>query len=388
LFIQAATIPRAEPMNQIPFVQYTRNSLFRNIPRELLRQEKVVSSSIAVEPGTVIFEEGAPPDYCYLVGSGAVRISTALPDGRAEILGTVGPGDFFGELALYDSATRSARATAVVPTRLGRVDLKGFAYLREVAPLQIATNLAERAIERVRRTNIQLVADLTEAGRLTLIGSDLAIHAHDLRSPLTTIWMAADMLHDEMSHAASTWTDVTKFVEMIRRTANNGLAYIDELMARVSGDEVGTVRVTVESLLQDLRQLTAGYFMNPKIRYHDEKVSYHGDMTVERSELVYALTNLVKNAVEALPDAGGDIDVSVAAEGKSVVFSVSDTGNGIEPELLPVLFERGFTHGKKGGTGLGLAHVWAVAEKHGGQVYVESEVGKGTTFRICIPNPN
>jgi signal transduction histidine kinase len=107
---------------------------------------------------------------------------------------------------------------------------------------------------------------------------------------------------------------------------------------------------------------------------------------VDRYEIAAALANLVKNAIEALPAEGGDIDVSVAAEGKSVVFSVSDTGAGIKPEFLPLLFERSFTYGKDGGTGLGLSHVRAVAEKHGGRVYVESEVGRGTTIRIRLPD--
>lgn len=93
-----------------------------------------------------------------------------------------------------------------------------------------------------------------------------------------------------------------------------------------------------------------------------------GGVSVERAEIVAALANLVKNAIEALPAEGGDINVSVASEGKSVVFSVSDTGAGIRPELLPLLFEKDFTYGNDGGTGLGLAHVRTVAERHGGRV--------------------
>lgn len=369
------------------FVQYTRNALFRGIPRELLRQEKVVSSTISVAPGTVIFEEGDPPDYCYLVGGGAVRISKALPDGQDELLAMIEPGDFFGELALFDSSLRSARATAAVPTRLGRVDLRAFEYLREVAPLQIASILAERTIDRVRQTNVQLVNELAAAGRLSSIGSELGDIAHDLRAPLATIRTTADILYEWVSADTSSRPDTARFVDMIRDTANQGLLYADYVMARLKGEiEEGKSLVATDALLQDLRQITGGYFMSPVIRYRDENVSFRGEVAVERSEFVAALANLVKNAVEALPADGGDVDVSVTMEGKSVVFSVSDTGAGIPPEFLPMLFEKRFTHGKEGGTGLGLAHVRRVAQRHGGQVYVESEVGRGTTMRVRIPS--
>jgi signal transduction histidine kinase len=374
-------------MTRRHFVQYTRNALFRNIPRELLRQEKVVSSTISAAPGTVIFEEGDPPDYCYLVGGGAVRISKALPDGQDELLAMIEPGDFFGELALFDSSLRSARATAAVPTRLGRVDLKAFAYLREVAPLQIASCLAERTIDRVRQTNIHLVTELAASGRLSSIGSELGILAHDLRVPLATIRNAADILYEWVSADASSRPDTARFVDMIRDTANKGLLYSDYVMARLKGESgEGKSLVSTEVLLQDLRQVTGGYFISPVIHYRDDNVPFRGEVAVERSEFVAALANLVKNAVEALPADGGDIDVSVAVEGTSVVFSVSDTGAGIPPELLPMIFEKRFTHGKKGGTGLGLSHVRTVAERHGGQAYVESEVGRGTTIRVRIPS--
>jgi signal transduction histidine kinase len=369
------------------FVQYTRNALFRGIPRELLRQEKVVSSTISVAPGAVIFEEGDPPDYCYLVGGGAVRISKALPDGQDELLAMIEPGDFFGELALYDSSSRSARATAAVPTRLGRVDLKAFEYLREVAPLQIASCLAERTIDRVRQTNIQLVNELAAAGRLSSIGSDVAMLFHDLRAPLATIRSAADILYEWVSEEGSSRTDTARFVAIIRDTADKALIQSNYVMARLRGEAgEGKSRVATEVLLQDLRQITGGYFISPVIRYRDENVPFRGEVAVERSEFVAALANLVKNAVEAMPADGGEINVSVAEEGKSVVFSVSDTGAGIPPELLPMIFEKRFTHGKKGGTGLGLSHVRTVAERHGGQVYVESEVGRGTTMRVRIPS--
>jgi signal transduction histidine kinase len=364
-----------------------RNVLFRGIPRELLRPEKLPTSTMSIAAGEVIFDEGDPPDYCYLVGSGAVRITKVLPGGRQELLATIQPGEFFGDLALYDSSPRSARATAAVPTRVRRLDQAAFETLRRAAPLQIAANLADSAIDRVRQTNERLVSELVAAGRLVEVGNDLGTLSHNLRSPLATIRNAADMLHEWLGGESPGPGRAERFVEIIRGTADKALIQIDQLMAHLRGEGgQERSRVSIAELLRDVRESTGGYLQNPTIRYRDENVTYRGDVLVDRYEIAAALANLVKNAIEALPAEGGDIDVSVAAEGKSVVFSVSDTGAGIKPEFLPLLFERSFTYGKDGGTGLGLSHVRAVAEKHGGRVYVESEVGRGTTIRIRLPD--
>jgi signal transduction histidine kinase len=157
-------------------------------------------------------------------------------------------------------------------------------------------------------------------------------------------------------------------------------------MARLRGEPADVrTRVAVAALLRELRQVTRAYASRLRVRYDDEDATAGGEVVVDRSEIVAALANLVKNAVEALPPSGGEVRVSAAADGIAVVFSVSDSGAGIPPELLPRIFERSFTHGKAGGTGLGLSHVRAVAQRHGGRVEVESEVGRGTTVRIRLP---
>jgi signal transduction histidine kinase len=375
-------------MSSRPTVPSGENALFRGIPPDLLLSEKIVMSSVSIAVGEIIFDEGDPADYCYLVDSGAVHITKVLPSGQHELLALIQPGGFFGELALYDASPRSARATAALPTRLHRLDQEAFEHLRRVAPLQMASNLADCTIERVRQTSERLIAELAAAGRLSEVGKELGTLSHNLRSPLATIRNAADMLHGWLSDEPPVPANAARFAEIIRDTADKALVQIDQLMARLRGEGgQERSRVSIDELLRDLRDLAGGYLRSPTIRYRDENVTYHGEVLVDRYEIAAALANLVKNAIEALPSEGGDVDVSVATEGRSLVFSVSDTGVGIKPEFLPLLFEKSFTHGKEGGTGLGLYHVRAVAEKHGGRVYVESEVGRGTTVRIRLPYP-
>ncbi|MGV1044035.1 phosphate regulon sensor histidine kinase PhoR [Limnohabitans sp.] len=108
-----------------------------------------------------------------------------------------------------------------------------------------------------------------------------------------------------------------------------------------------------------------------------------------RSELLSAISNLVSNAVRYTP-AGGTIRVAWTRDAEQVILSVSDTGAGIAPEHLPRLSERFYRVDRSrsretGGTGLGLAITKHVAQRHGGELRIESQVGKGSTFSLVLP---
>ncbi len=108
-----------------------------------------------------------------------------------------------------------------------------------------------------------------------------------------------------------------------------------------------------------------------------------------RSELLSAISNLVSNAVRYTP-AGGTIRVTWSRDAEHVILSVSDTGPGIAPEHLPRLSERFYRVDRSrsretGGTGLGLAITKHVAQRHGGELRIESQVGQGSTFMLVLP---
>ena len=96
------------------------------------------------------------------------------------------------------------------------------------------------------------------------------------------------------------------------------------------------------------------------------------------------LSNLVNNAVEALGDKGA-VDVDLSHEAENIILTISDNGKGIPPEILAKLGRRGETHGKAGGSGLGLFHARSTTESCGGSLVIKSEPGKGTTVTIKLP---
>ena len=109
-----------------------------------------------------------------------------------------------------------------------------------------------------------------------------------------------------------------------------------------------------------------------------------------RSELLSAISNLVSNAIRYTP-AGGVIRVAWSRTSDGAIFSVSDTGPGISPEHLPRLSERFYRVDRSrsretGGTGLGLAIAKHVVQRHGGELRIQSEVGKGSTFMLALPS--
>jgi signal transduction histidine kinase len=106
-------------------------------------------------------------------------------------------------------------------------------------------------------------------------------------------------------------------------------------------------------------------------------------------DIALLVRNLVDNAIRYTPD-GGEVGVVVTADDATVILRVQDTGVGIPQRDLPRIFERFYRvdHARSretGGTGLGLSIVKHVCENHGGEIRVESELGRGTTFEVRLP---
>jgi signal transduction histidine kinase len=113
------------------------------------------------------------------------------------------------------------------------------------------------------------------------------------------------------------------------------------------------------------------------------------NIRVDEARFMQVMDNLVSNALRYTP-AGGTITLGAERQGKGVSFRVSDTGSGIGPDDLPLIFDR-FQRGDKSRhadgyeSGLGLAIVKALVEAHGGKVSAESKAGAGTTIRLWLP---
>jgi signal transduction histidine kinase len=109
-------------------------------------------------------------------------------------------------------------------------------------------------------------------------------------------------------------------------------------------------------------------------------------ITVDRARVLQVLSNLIGNATKFTPK-GGRITVALEPRADDVLISVTDTGIGISPQEIGRVFDRFWQakKSKRGGAGLGLAISKAVVQAHGGQIWVESEEGRGSTFYCTLP---
>lgn len=358
---------------------FIHNKLFRGIPTKVLGQLDRIPEVVVAEAGDVIFDEGDPADCFYLIADGCVRISKCGRGSKQETLSYLEADDFFGEMAVYDPAPRSAQATATQETRLGRVDRTDLDELLQLAPSEISSNLTREIIQRLRQLDSHFINELLEAERLSLVGSMAGTIIHDFKNPMSVILGAASMLEEKTDDPGS-----VRLAGMIQRSVHRMLRMTQELLDYSRGiSSLSLEKVAVDDLLEELDEQALDRL--PELGIEVERnVELHATVLIDRPRFVRLLLNLVRNAVEAMPK-GGLLTLSVEARDDHIVFTVGDTGSGIPEEILPTIFEPFVTHGKGAGTGLGLAIARSVVEAHEGTITVSSTPGVGTRFEIRIP---
>ena len=109
-----------------------------------------------------------------------------------------------------------------------------------------------------------------------------------------------------------------------------------------------------------------------------------GDIPLSRFHITEALINIVKNAIDSMPK-GGKLSITTSKEGDYACIKIKDSGSGIPKDHLNSIFEPYFTTKGKKGTGLGLPTAFELIEKHNGRIEVDSELKKGTEFRVFLP---
>lgn len=213
--------------------------------------------------------------------------------------------------------------------------------------------------------------------------------SHDLRNPLASIRLAAETLQDRARAAGD--TKQARFAALIDASAARMLGMVNQILdfTRLRAKAVTLDRQPVDVLkaasraMEELRPLAEGK------RVHLDLVAGAGSFTAlgEEGSLIRVVVNLLGNAVSFTP-AGGSVTLRLAETTDQLELRVEDTGVGIPPEALPWIFEPyRQAHGRRKGTGLGLAVVKGLVEAHGGTVGVQSELTKGSCFTVTLPRP-
>ena len=241
-----------------------------------------------------------------------------------------------------------------------------------------------------RRHAIGFFYDVTQMERLERVRQEfLSNISHELRTPLTSIMAFVETLEDGAIDDAE---NNRHFLSVIRRNAERMhmlIADILELSLIESGNvSIDKGQVRLAHLVDDIfDSLSAKAAEREIVLAHD--VSPEARVFADSGRLEQMLTNLIDNAIK-FNRPGGSVEVLLRQSPERSVISVADTGEGIMPEHLGRIFERFYRLDRArtrevGGTGLGLAIVKHLGRLHGGEVSVESDLGRGTTFHIELP---
>lgn len=269
----------------------------------------------------------------------------------------------------------------------------GLARLKNVVDVAAETEAAALLDRRIGARNepaeVQRLADTFDAmlDRLQRAFEQqrnfVADVSHELRTPLTALQGNIDVLLMDPSLDAGTRAHLERISAETSRLTRL-VANLLYLASAEAGRQPDRRPVELDVVVLDVyrEQRTR----RPDVRLqlgHEDQVRVLGD----RDLLKQLVTNLVENALKYAPS-GTDVTLSLYRDDSSACVEVADTGPGIAPEDLPHIFERfyrGAHAARAGGTGLGLAIAHWVATVHGGRIDVESEVGKGSTFRVWLP---
>ncbi len=190
-----------------------------------------------------------------------------------------------------------------------------------------------------------------------------------------------------------------KDIMNIKSSANRAAELVRKLLALARQQTLQNEVVNLGDVLTDESSLLKRYLGEKS----ELKISTAPDLwyvMTDKHEFVQALFNLITNAKDAMPD-GGTLTIAARnvterdsqklghrefAPGEYVMIEVGDTGHGMSPDVMDKIFEPFFTTKAIGkGTGLGLASVYGMVKQSGGYIYPDSEIGRGTTFRIYLP---
>ncbi|HEY3209872.1 MAG TPA: HAMP domain-containing sensor histidine kinase [Actinomycetota bacterium] len=427
----------------------TRNDLLEEVQRDVRERAAGLAATVRPEPGSEalhlpdLMAFGAPDVFLEVVDEGGEAVARSGNLGAQDLpfhvsairrgvveearLGRV-PLFLFGRPVIQDSQTRGyvlvARSPLTIYTSLSR--MRSFLFpgslialviaalagwiltwwaMRPLARLALAAGGIAATQDHTRRvgsTGLRnevgrlatavdtMLAALEDAHRhVTAVNEGqrrfLAEVSHELRTPLTIMLSSLDVLErtgdSDPGFLAETLRDLRTETGRMARMVNQ------LLMMAPSSDELPRRPVLIAEVVVDACRQTAAAENGATVSWDgihalDDAVV---DGTSDRLKQLFLI--LLDNAVKYTP-AGGRIDVSGAVDGRTVTVTVADTGIGIAHDELPQVFDRFFRSENarsREGSGLGLSIARHISEQHGGELQVESELGRGSRFTVTLP---
>jgi two-component system NtrC family sensor kinase len=250
----------------------------------------------------------------------------------------------------------------------------------------------ERRVEEKTRELREAQKRMTRVETMASLGKLSATVAHELNNPLSGILAYARLSRRELSELAiepGAAAPIDGYLALIDRESVRCGEIVKNLLVFARGQSVRTTMASINEIVENSLMLVRHHLEMHRVRLEATLLSGDPTIVAERGRVQQAVLALLMNAIEAmhgLKDREAVLRVRVEGDDERVVLSIEDTGVGIEPELVPHIFEPFVTtKGETSGVGLGLAVVYGVVHGHGGEITVRSTPGAGTTFTLWLP---
>jgi PAS domain S-box-containing protein len=309
-------------------------------------------------------------------------LATVHPEDRARLQRVAGSAD---PTARFDEQYRILRPDGSIRWVRDQAFPVGGEAGRPSRIVGVAQDITERK---------QLEAQFLRAQRMEAVGTLAGGIAHDLNNILAPMLMAAGLLKERIADARD-----RDMLDMVERSARRGADIIRQLLTFSRGVEGERGTVQIRHLIKEIGAIIRETFPR-QIEFDDSTPSDLWPVVADATQLHQVLVNLSVNARDAMPN-GGCLSIRAencvlepedpqvgrgATPGRHVVITVADTGSGMPPDVVERIFDPFFTTKAPGkGTGLGLSTVLGIVRSHRGVVTVESELGRGSVFRVFLP---
>jgi len=384
----------------------TRRAPSRIIPRAFPGikpdeiEELIMNSQVrSYLPGAVLCRENEVEDRFYMILEGDVEVTKSINNSEARLLKTLGPGDFFGEMALIHNAPRAATVkakTSLTTLELDKADFDRVLHNSSSIAMAMVREISSRlrqndqmAVEDLRLRASELAEAYQKLAEQELARREFLTNiAHELRSPL----MVASGYLQMLQKGLMSGNQLTAGIETVARNVQQIVSLVNDILFLQEMDLVlpefqavdmsEVARTVTEKFASKAKE--HGVKLRLTLRASPNLPPVSGDS----KSLERALTALVDNAIKFSPH-GGEVKINLTEDIEKVLIAVEDHGIGIAKENLPRIFDRFYHLEKSGddlysGLGLGLAITRQVIEQHQGSLDVTSAPGRGSTFTLTL----
>jgi signal transduction histidine kinase len=225
----------------------------------------------------------------------------------------------------------------------------------------------------------QLEEQALQSEKFKAVSTLAAGMAHEIKNPLTAIQTFAGFIlekHKDPEFAR-------KLQEVLTAEAKRMQELVQDLLTFAKPKAPKLKPVDMAPLIHSTVNLLSGELSKRRVQWSVDCSHNGAAIYADPDQLRQVLINLIQNAADAMPN-GGQLKIATQAVNSHLELTISDTGNGIPPALLPKIFDP-FITTKPDGNGLGLAMVYSILQAHRGTIHAKSEPKQGTTFTVSLP---